>query len=68
MSELLTSGVSLVVNTFNSFVSCAFNTVHPGFVGVSIGAVLVGLFMIGLGFDYIDFFLGANTHVKENKK
>lgn len=68
MSSALTAALSLVVNTLRSIIDFAFSTDHPGFVGISIGAVAVGIFMISLGFDYLDFFLGGGKdHIREDK-
>lgn len=70
MSSMLSDAIQGIISIFRSFVSFAFNTVHPGFTYITIGAVLVGIFMIGLGFDYIEYFTGGSKsgHVREDKK
>lgn len=65
MSSTLVSMLSMIVNAFRSFVDFIFSQDYPGFT-ITIGAVLVGYFMISLGFDYLDFFLGG-SHVKDDK-
>lgn len=68
MSSTLTSCLSLIVSVFRSIVDFAFTEPHPGFSVITIGAVLVGIFMINLGFDYLDFFLGGGSSIREDKK
>lgn len=70
MTNILSQAITGLISIFRSFVTFAFNTDHPGFTGITIGAVLVGIFMIGLGFDYIEYFTGGskNGHVREDKK
>ena len=67
MTSTLSAGIGLVVSSFQAMVDFCFNTVHPGFTTITIGAVLSGIFMLSLGFDYLDFFLGSN-HVRGDKK
>lgn len=67
MTNLLTQALALIVDVLHTFIDFIFSTDHPGFVGISIGAVMVGIFMIVSGFDYLDFFLGSN-HVRGDTK
>lgn len=68
MTSALTAALSLVICTVRALIEFMFTTVHPGFTVVTIGAVTVGLMMISYGFDYLDFFLGGGSNVREGKK
>ena len=59
MSEMLGQALAGVIGVFRAIVDFCFDTNYPGLV-VSFGAVMIGLFMIGLGFDYLDFFTGGS--------
>lgn len=67
MTETLSSCIQLIINTFNSIVDFCFSTAHPGFTTISIGAVMIACFMLSLGFDYLDLFLGS-SHVRGDSK
>lgn len=60
MTNLLGQALTLVIGVFRAIVQFCFDTNYPGLL-VSIGAVMIGLFMIGLGFDYLDFFVGGSS-------
>lgn len=70
MSSALSSAVQLIISVFRSIVTFCFETPHPGFTYITIGAVLVAVFMVSLGLDYIEYFTGGskNGHVREDKK
>lgn len=59
MTEMLGQALAGVIGVFRAIVDFCFDTNYPGLV-VSIGAVMIGLFMIGLGFDYLDYFTGGS--------
>lgn len=64
MTSVLFEALQGIISVFNSLVQFTVDTDYPGFT-ISIAAVLIGLFMISLGFDYLDFFLGTSSHVRE---
>lgn len=64
MSATLRTAIEGILSVFNSFINFAFETNYPGFA-ISIGAVLIALFMIELGLNYIDYFLSSGNHFKE---
>lgn len=64
MTSILWEALQGIISVFNALVQFTVDTDYPGFT-ISIAAVLIGLFMISLGFDYLDFFLGTSSHVRE---
>ena len=56
MTSTLTQLISLVTSVFGKIIDFCFDTEYPGMF-ITIGGVLIGWFMIDLGFDYIDYFL-----------
>ena len=68
MSAALTAALSLVVDIIRDLIDFMFSTEYPGFTVVSIGAVAVAIMMISYGFDYLDFFLGGGSSIREDKK
>ena len=67
MTNLLQNCLSLVTSIVGAFATWLFETPYPGLL-VSFGAVMIGWLMISLGWDYLDFFLHTESHVRENKK
>lgn len=65
MTSVLVEALQGVISIFNALVEFTVETDYPGFT-ISIAAVLIGLFMISVGFDYLDFFLGS-SHVRTDK-
>lgn len=63
MTNILGQALALVIGVFRAIVQFCFDTNYPGLL-MSIGAVMIGLFMIGLGFDYLDYFVGG-SHVRD---
>lgn len=64
MNSVLVEAIQGVISIFNALVQFTVDTDYPGFT-ISIAAVLVGVFMISVGFDYLDFFLGTSSHIRE---
>ena len=67
MTSTLTQLISLVTSVFGKIIDFCFDTEYPGMF-ITIGAVLIGWFMIDLGFDYIDYFLHSGVRVRDDKK
>lgn len=59
MTDLCSAATRLVVSVIKSFSDFIFQTDYPGLT-LSIGAVLVGLFMIDLGWHYFNYFLASS--------
>ena len=59
MSERLTSIMSCIIGIIKSWYNFMFTNPYPG-LAISIGAVLVGVFMIDYGLSLLRYFL--NTH------
>lgn len=67
MTFALQQLVQLVTSVIGAFVDFIFTTDYPGFT-FTIGAVLLGMILIDLGFNYLDYFLhSSGSHVRENK-
>lgn len=66
MSSALSDSLSLIISIVRSLIEFMFETPHPGFMYITIGGVLIGLFMISFGFDLMDFFLDgkSSSHVR----
>lgn len=64
MNSVLVEAIQGVISIFNALIQFTVDTDYPGFT-ISIAAVLVGVFMISVGFDYLDFFLGTSSHIRE---
>ena len=60
MSTVLEQCIQLVLSVFKAFVDFCFDTDYPGLV-VSFGAVMCAIFMIELGFNYLDFFTRSSN-------
>ena len=61
MTERLSAALNGVINIIGSFATMIFSTNYPGLT-ISIGAVLIGLLLYEIGWDYMDFF----THTSES--
>lgn len=59
MTDLCSAALRLVLSVIEDISSFIFNTDYPGLT-LSIGAVLVGLLMIDLGWHYFDYFLSSS--------
>ena len=64
MSELTSACTRLVLSVLKCISDFIFNTDYPGLT-LSIGAVLVGLLMIDIGWNYFDYFVSSSgTHFR----
>lgn len=65
MTELANACGRLVLDVLGKINDFIFHTNYPGFTSLSIGAVLVGLLLIDLGWHYFNYFLASSgTHFR----
>lgn len=64
MTDLAAACVRCVMSAIKGVSDFIFNTDYPGLT-LSIGAVLVGLLLIDLGWNYFDYFVSSSgSHVR----
>lgn len=49
-----------IMGFVSTVVNFTFSTPFPGFNDISIGSILLALFIISLGFSFIEYFLNAS--------
>ena len=68
MTSTLSQAILGILSFIRSIVNFIFSTPFPGFSSISIGAVLAALFIVSLGFSYIEYFLNATGVSGKSKK
>lgn len=69
MNEGLTQAILGIISFMGNIANFVFTTPFPGFGDISIGGVLVALFIVSLGFHYMEYFLsGSGDEPGSNKR
>lgn len=55
MTEALGQAISCVISVIGTFWNMIMTTAYPGMT-ITFGAVLVGILLVDLGFEYLNFF------------
>lgn len=66
MSNALSQAIVGILSFVKTVVTFTFSTPFPGFNSISIGGVLVALFIVSLGFTYLEYFLNASGMSESN--
>ena len=68
MSSDVSFALSGIIGVFKKFADFCFSHPYPG-LGITIGAFLVGCFMVDYGFNLLHYFLSSGgSSIREDKK